>query len=91
MGVLYEPTPARPTPARPKPKVDGRRGPKRPLQRDADGTYRRPAGRQPVGKWWHSKRGKWVDDGRSGDTEDEDAGKYIDNEGETYDYQELSD
>ena len=73
MGVLCEPTPARPTPARPKPKVDGRRGPKRPLQRDADGSYRRPAGRQPVGKWWHSKRGKWVDDGRSGDTEDEDA------------------
>ena len=30
MGVLCEPTPARPTPARPKPKVDGRRGPKRP-------------------------------------------------------------
>jgi hypothetical protein len=56
-----------------KPKVGGRRGPKRPLQRDHDGLYRRPAGRQPVGKWWHARRGKWVDDGRSGDTDDEGA------------------
>ena len=39
-------------PPRGKKSDEKRRGPKKPLVRDEDGTYRRPAGRGPPGKTW---------------------------------------
>ena len=58
------PPPAEPPPPPSKPKArsrpDPRRGPKRSLVRDEDGTYRRPAGRTPKNKAWDAASGRWV-------------------------------
>ena len=53
---------------------DPRRGPKQPLVREEDGTYRQPAGRPPLGKYWHNVVGRWIKDGcEPGDDDDEEA------------------
>jgi hypothetical protein len=48
-------------PPPPRPRPDARRGPKKPLLTNEDGTYRRPVGRGPPGKTWCGVSGKWVD------------------------------
>ena len=60
-------------PPPPRPKPDPRRGPRQPLVREEDGTYRQPAGRPPNGKYWHVVVGRWVKDGcEPGDDDDDD-------------------
>ncbi len=64
------PPPVKPPP-RGKKSDEKRRGPKKPLVRDEDGTYRRPAGRGPPGKTWDARSGRWV--GAAGEADDDDV------------------